>query len=168
MKFLSNGSHLEPNRPFTRLSLLLSLLVVAIFWLTNILLFTAKMGFSYQSIVEYYLGNEEIFRTPVSYMGLLETTHAHLFAYALLLLLLNHLLAFTTLSAGWKTAGIVLTYGSGMLDIASGWLIVYVAPLFAWMKLLSFLTLQVSMAAVIGAVLLSMLDFRQTDHPNVG
>ncbi len=157
MKFMSNGSHLEPNRQFTRLSLLLSLLIVSIFWFTNILLFAAKMGFSYQSILEYYLGNEEIFRTPVSYMGLLETTHAHLFAYAILLLLLNHLLAFANISPCWKTVGIVFTYGSGMLDIASGWLIVYVAPAFAWVKLLAFLTLQLSLAVVIVLVLMSVL-----------
>ncbi len=160
MKFLSNGGHLEPNRPFTRLSLILGLFFIVLFWFTNILLFTAKMGFSYQTVVEYYLGNEELFRGPVSYLGLLETTHAHLFAYALMLILLNHLFAFAELAPRWKLTGIGLTCASALLEIASGWLVVYVAEEFAWVKLLSFVTLQITLAVVIGFVMFSVIKGR--------
>ncbi len=153
MRFLANGSHLDSTKRLTRLSLGMGLVFIIAFWISNILIFKAKMGFSLDSIVEHYLGDEEAFKAPVSYLGLLEITHAHLFAYALMLLLLNHLLVFAYISSGWKIVLMVLTYLSAMLDTLSGWLIVYVSTAFAVVKLTSFIVLEASMG--IGIVLIA-------------
>ena len=117
-------------------------------WITNLLLFL-KIGFDIQGIAEYYRGSEEMFRSPKSYLGLLEEAHFHFFAIALILVTLNHLLLFTDIRAIIKYIVIVSSFASAFFDIISGWLIKYVGPEFAYLKLVSFLVLQISMLYLI-------------------
>ena len=117
-------------------------------WLTNLLLFL-KVGFSYESVVEYYRGSEESFRPPRSYLGLLEEAHFHFFSMAVLLVTLNHLFLFTNRSSAEKLLVIIASYGSAFLDIAGGWLVRYVSAEFAYVKIGSFIVLQVSLLYLI-------------------
>src|SRR4030065_255322 len=79
MKFLVNGEF--NNNRLLRVILIFTLFYVLLLWVTNILMYTQKIGVDYTSVVQYYLGSEEDFRNPVSYLGLLETTHIHLFLF---------------------------------------------------------------------------------------
>jgi len=165
MRFLTNGSHRDNGKGLLQLSLGISLAFTVFFWATNVLLFVEKMGFSYQSIVEYYLGNEEKFKTPVSYMGLLETTHSHLFAFAMLLLFLNHLIIFVDITRSMKIILILGSSLSALGDILSGWFIVYVSPVFAFLKISSFVVLQLSISLLLVFILKSIFivsDKRET------
>ena len=96
-------------------------------WLTNLLLYL-QIGFSYDSVVQYYLGSEEDFRPACIYLGMLEEAHFHFFAMAIILVTLNHLILFTKISNFWKLFLILLSYLSALGDIAGGWLIRYVSP----------------------------------------
>ena len=69
-----------------RLVLVWFLVFVALLWVTNALLYFAKMSLDPASVVAYYRGNEATFTQPRSYQGLLEITHFHLFAMGMLLL----------------------------------------------------------------------------------
>jgi hypothetical protein len=141
MKYLINGNY--KNDTLLKLILLLGLIFILIFWVTNILLFAEKMGFSYKSVVNYYMGDEE-FRAPLSYLGLLEVTHFHLFSFALFLIMLNHLMLFTRISFPVKMALIVISFVSAAMNMGAGWLIRFVSPAFAYLKIYSFLIFQVS------------------------
>ncbi len=146
MKYLVNGNY--KNDTLLKLILCLGLIFIGIFWVTNILLFVEKMGFSYKSIVNYYLGDEE-FRNPLSYLGLLEVTHYHLFSFALFLIMLNHLMLFTKVSYRPKMALIVISFVSAALNIGAGWLVRFVSPVFAYLKMWSFWIFQVSTLFII-------------------
>lgn len=130
-----------------KLIVFFTLIFFVFLWLTNLLLYF-KIGFSYESIVGYYRGSEETFRPPKSYLGLLEEAHFHFFSMAIILVTLNHLILFTSFNNKWKLALIVVSYLSAFGDIAGGWLIRFVAPQFAYFKLISVVVLQTSLAAL--------------------
>jgi hypothetical protein len=137
---------------------------VAALWITNILLYFAKMGLSYASVVEYYLGSEERFLTARSYQGLLEASHFHLFAMGLLLLVLTHLMLFVPLANRLRLGLIVVPFFSGLLDEGSGWLVRFVHPGFAYAKISGFLLLQGSLAALVGVSLWAVFAGSQTNY----
>jgi hypothetical protein len=118
------------------------------FWLTNFGLYM-EMGLSYQGVVEHYLGSPEKFTRPKSIRGLMEVSHFHLFAMGIFLVSLMHLLLFVPVNGLLKLTLIVAAFTSAFLDEASGWLIVFVSPLFAYMKIISFVVLQLSLISTI-------------------
>jgi len=135
-----------------RLIVVFTLVFLFFLWLTNLLLYF-KIGFSYESIVDYYRGSEESFREPKSYLGLLEESHFHFFSMAIILVTLNHLILFSKIKNMWKLIIILASYVSAFGDIAAGWLIRYISPLFAYLKLGSVIVLQISLAALLVLVL---------------
>ena len=130
-----------------RLIIVFTILFFVFLWLTNLLLYL-QIGFSYDSVVEYYRGSEENFRPAKSYLGLLEEAHFHFFSMAVILVTLNHLILFTGIGSIWKLILIVSSFVSALGDIPGGWLIRYISPDFAYFKLASFAVLQVSTAAL--------------------
>lgn len=122
-------------------------------WGTSILMFWEKLGFSYASVVRYYLGEPEMFMSPRSFAGLLEVTHFHLFAMGIFFVIFSHLLLFTPLREGLKKVLTFLLAASLLGDMASGWLIRYGAAEFAWLKLGSFYLLQGTSLALFAALL---------------
>jgi len=132
-----------------RLILAAFLVYVALLWVTNTLLFFSQMSLSYQSVVEFYRGAETQFAQPRSYKVLLEISHFHLFAMGILILTMTHLVLFAPLEIGSKAALIVLSFAAGLADEAGGWLVRFVYPGFAYLKIVGFLTLQTTLAAMI-------------------
>lgn len=155
MRFVVTGEWTRNG--LLRLIVFFFLLYVAAFWLTNAFLYFQKMGLTYRSVVDYYLGSEERFLQPRSYQGLLEISHFHLFSMGILMLTLTHLLLFVPLSPKWKAIWISLSFGSAFSDEAASWLIRFVHPLFAYLKIGSFLTLQGTLLAVMGCALFALL-----------
>ncbi|HXK26981.1 MAG TPA: hypothetical protein VJ646_01860 [Candidatus Binatia bacterium] len=155
MRFVVTGEWTRNH--LLRLIVFFFLAYVAIFWLTNALLYFNKMGLTYESVVNYYLGSEERFLQPRSYQGLLEISHFHLFSMGILMLTLTHLLLFVPLAPQRKALLICLSFGSAFLDEASSWLIRFVHPWFAFLKILSFCTLQLTLLILMGYVLSALL-----------
>ncbi len=130
-----------------KLIVLFTVIFFVFLWITNLLLYL-QIGFSYETVVQYYLGSEADFRPPRSYLGMLEEAHFHFFAMAIILVTLNHLILFTKISNFWKLVLILSSFLSALGDIAGGWLIRYVSPEFAYLKIASLIVLQVSLAAL--------------------
>ena len=114
----------------------------AILWATNFGLYFAKMSLRPSSVVHYFLGNEDRFLEPRSFVGLLEQLHFHSFAMGILLLTLTHLLLFVPISPRIKGLGICIAFLSGMLGELAGWGVRYLHPVFAYLKVGAFVTLQ--------------------------
>lgn len=127
----------------------LYVLYVAGLWVTNALLYFEKMSLNPVSVIEYYRGAEERFLTPKSYQGMLEVSHFHLFAMGMLLLVLTHLMLFVPLADRTKLWLIVSPFASALLDEGGGWLVRFLHPGFAVVKVAGFLALQASLAALI-------------------
>jgi hypothetical protein len=162
VRFVVTGE-ISRNRLLQVIVVLYVLFVVGL-WVTNALLYFAKMGLTYGSVVEYYLGNEERFLSPRSYQGLLEVTHFHLFAVGMLLMVLTHLVLFVPASNGAKVALIVVPFLSALLDEGSGWAVRFVHPGFALAKIAGFLLLQASLAALCGVALLGVFRGSQAAY----
>lgn len=155
MRFFISGEWTRNS--LLRLIVLWFLLYVAALWVTNALLYFNKMGLTYQSVVEYYLGAEERFLQPRSYPGLLEISHFHLFSMGILMLTMAHLLLFVPIHPKWKAILIWFSFGSAFFDEAAGWLTRFVHPVFAYLKIGSFLILQGTLLVVMGYTLFALL-----------
>lgn len=155
MRFVVTGEW-SKNR-LLQLIILMFVIYVALLWVTNALLYFGKMGLTTASVTDYYLGSEERFLQPRSYQGMLEISHFHLFAMGLLLLTLTHLMLFVPLRSDLKPWFIVIPFGSALLDEGSGWLVRFVSPGFAYLKIAGFLALQSSLAVLIVVCLWAVL-----------
>src|SRR5438093_4964402 len=147
MKYLESGGF--PNQPLMRLTLGLALLLLAGFWATNLALYLSHMNLDPASIVSYYRGNEAEFRPPRSAVSMLEVTHMHLPMFALVLLLLCHLMLFAPLRFSAKVTFILVAFGSALLSEAAGWMTRFWHPGFAYLKVAMFVTFQTSLAVLI-------------------
>ncbi len=148
MRFIVSGE-MTRNR-LLQVIILLYTVYVAGLWVTNLLLYFSKMGLTADSVVSYYLGNEEQFLSPRSFQALLEISHFHLFAMGMLLLVLTHLILFIPVSGRVKAWLIVIPFFAALLGEGAGWGVRFVHPAFAYAKICGFLALQGSLAVLIG------------------
>jgi PAS domain-containing protein len=118
------------NNPLMRLTVGLTLVLLLGFWLTNFGMYFANMSLRPATVVAYYNGSEADFRPPRSAESMLETSHMHLPMMGMVLLFLTHLAIFVPLPKAAKTALIVTTFGSAVLEEGAGWLVRYVSPAF--------------------------------------
>ncbi|MCG8589303.1 MAG: hypothetical protein MJE66_08425 [Proteobacteria bacterium] len=147
MRFVITGEWTR-NRLLQTIVLLYALYVAGL-WVTNAALYFSKMSLAPASVVAYYLGNEAEYLPPRSLQGMLEVSHFHLFAMGMLLLVLTHLVLFVPLRPTTKAWLVAVPFLSGALDEGAGWLVRFVSPGFAWLKVAGFLLLQGSLAALI-------------------
>jgi hypothetical protein len=135
-----------------------------ILWVTNAGLFFSKMSLNPQSVVDYYLGNEEKFLRPRSLGGLLEVLHFHSFAMGILLMTLTHLVLFVPISMKTKALGIAVAFVSGIGGELAGWGVRFVHPAFAYVKVAMFLALEGSILWLMIAVARALLFSLPSDY----
>jgi len=89
-----------------------------------------RIGFSYDQVVEHYLGgeDEEEMIFPKDFPELLEVTHFHAYIEGIVLLVLTHIFVAIPISPAWKRGIIGLAFGSTFLDLLSPWFIRYLSP----------------------------------------
>lgn len=147
MKYLNEGGF-ESN-PLMRLTLGFTLVLLLAFWSTSWLMYFQRMDLTPASVVAYYNGNEADFRAPMSLEGLVETTHMHMPMMGMVLLFLTHLLIFVPLARRLKVAAIGLTFLAALAEEGAAYLVRFVSPGFAWLKIGGLLLLQGVMAWLI-------------------
>lgn len=150
MRYMQTGGF--QNNPYMRLTLGLTLLLLLAFTATNFMLYFAKMNLSPSSVVSYYNGNEEEFRPARTYQSMLEVTHGHLAMMALVMLLLTHLVVFAPIRKGWKIGVIMTAFFTALGTEAAAWLVRFVHPGFAWLKVVSFVLLQITLIFLLGTL----------------
>jgi hypothetical protein len=143
MKYMQNGGF--QSHPLMRLTLALTLVFMVAFVITNFFLFFSRMDLTPSSVATYYNGSLEEFTQPRSLQSMLEVTHSHLPMMALVLLLLTHLVIFAPYTRKGKIMFISVAFLSGLINEGASWLVRFVSPTFAWLKLTSFLLLQGSL-----------------------
>lgn len=163
MKYMQQGGF--QSNPMMRLTLSLTLVLLAAFWATNAAMYLTRMNLEPSSVVAYYNGSEEDFRPPRSAGSMLETTHMHLPAMGVVLLLLTHLIIFVPLARGPKFALILTAFVSAALEESGGWLVRFWSPAFAPVKVIGFIGLQSAMAFLI--IALGAFLFRASRHDAV-
>ena len=127
-------------------------------YLTFGLISLLRVGPGYQDIVTHYLGSnlEETGVFPRAFGQMLEEAHFHAFIEGLILLVLAHLFVATKVRRRLKMWVVLLAYVATLSDLASPWLIRYVAPWFAWMQMTSWIVMFTSALILIGVPLYEM------------
>ena len=165
MKYLQSGGF--EHNPLMRLTLGLALLLLIGFWATNIALYFQHMTLDPASVVTYFRGSETDFVPPRSAAGMLEVTHMHLPMFALVLLLLTHLLIFAPVRYALKVAFVIVAFSSALLSEAAGWMTRFWHPGFAWLKVSMFVVFQATLGWLIlglSAFLIGAEQFRRHKH----
>lgn len=163
MKYLQTGGF--QGHPLMRLTLLWTLLFVSGLWFTTAFMYFSRMSLTPKSVQAYYLGSEEEFRNPRSKESMLETSHSHLPVMGVIVLLLTHLMIFSPYQDRTKKLFIGASFLSAFMGEASGWLVRFVHPGFAWLKIVSFLTFEACLGFLIFG-LAAFLLARTAPHPH--
>jgi hypothetical protein len=161
MKYMEKGGF--QSQALMRSTLAWTLVLLAGFWVTNLVLFLSRLGFTPSSVAAYYLGSEADFRPPRTAGAMLEVTHGHLPMMALVVLLLTHLMIFAPYSRRAKIGLIAAAFLSALLEEGAGWLVRFVHPAFAWVKLASFVALQGILAFLMVRLAASLLAGRRAE-----
>jgi len=164
MKYMERGGF--QSQGLMRLTLGLSIGLLSLFWVTNFALFVSRLGFTPASVAAYYAGSEADYRPPRTAGAMLEVTHAHLPMMALVMLLLTHLLIFAPYSKRTRVLLIVGAFVSAALDEGAGWLVRFVHPGFAVVKLAAFVSLQGILAFLLVALALFLRTGAQAEGAN--
>jgi hypothetical protein len=137
------------TNPLMRLTLALTLALLVGFWVTNVAMYFSRMDLRPSSVVAYYNGSEEEFQAPRSAASMLETTHMHLPMMGIVLLFLTHLATFVPMPRGAKVTFIVGAFLSAVFEEGAGWLVRFVSPSFAPLKVVGFVGLQAAILFLI-------------------
>ncbi|HEX5132875.1 MAG TPA: hypothetical protein VFX92_10345 [Candidatus Krumholzibacteria bacterium] len=157
MRFVVTGEWNKNN--LLRLILFYFLVFILFFWVTNWILYFQKMTLDPASVVAYFRGDPEAeFGRPPRPLGALaEMSHFHLFAMGVLVMTLTHLVLFVPVGARLKGSLTLATFSSALLNEGAGWLVRYVHPGFAWLKVASFLALQTSLLGLLAITMVGVL-----------
>lgn len=166
MKYMQTGGF--QNNPLMRLTLTWTLVFAAGLWVTNAAMYFQRMSLSPKSVETYYLGAIEEYSQPRSAASMLEVSHAHLATMGVMVLLLTHLAIFAPWSDRAKRRVIALGFGSSLIGEASGWLVRFVTPAFAILKIASFVVFQAILALLVvklGALLYAAAQDKRSPRP---
>ena len=163
MKYMERGGF--QTQELMRWTLGLTCLLLSGFWVTNFALFFSRLGLTAASIAAYYRGSEADFRPPRTAGAMLEVTHGHLPVMAIVLLLLTHLMIFAPWSRRARITMIAVAFFSALFEEGSGWLVRFVDPRFAWLKLASFWTLQGTLAFLLVGLVMFLCSGRGSSAP---
>ena len=123
---------------------------------SSIALFIYKIGFSVESIRLYYLGDEANFIQAKSFEGLLEVLTPHSFAIALFVMVISHFILFIKKAKTAKNIALVIAlFISAFLEIISPLFIINGYTFFAYVKFMSFISLEVLSLYFVGIVYFS-------------
>jgi hypothetical protein len=154
MKYMQEGGF--QKNPLMRLTLGFSLGLLLVFWVSGWAMYFQRMDLRPSSVVDYYNGNEAEFRNPQSPSTMTETLHIHMAMMSVVLLLLTHLAIFVPMPQRKKVWLITATFVSALAEEGGGWLVRFVSPSFAPVKILGLLGLQ-GTTAVLMALLAAFL-----------
>ncbi|PCI31381.1 MAG: hypothetical protein COB53_13275, partial [Elusimicrobia bacterium] len=138
--------------PLMRIPLFLSLVFLGLMVVVNFAMYFSRMSFYPSSVKDYYLGSEAAFTAARSYGSMLEVTHMHLPMMAIVMLVLTHLYLFAPISKNAKIGITVGAFAAALFSEGSSWLVRFVHPDFAILKVIAFVSLQSVLIFLIGGL----------------
>jgi len=132
------------------------LLFAFIGYLTMTLMGFLRVGAGAAAVVLHYRGSDSEEAFPRAVGQMLEEAHFHAFIEGIVLLVLAHLFVATNVGRRVKLTVIGSAYIGTLLDLASPWLVKYVAPGFAYLQIGCWSVMLLTAAALIGVPLYEM------------
>lgn len=122
------------------------------------MIFFTKVGFSFEGVSHYYLGNELEFIEAKTISGLLKVVYPHTFSIGLFAMILLHFVYFTSYRKSKNfNRLILLTYLSISLEVFSPFFLLLGVSIFAGIKLISFVLMFVIFIYLFWLILNSIL-----------
>jgi hypothetical protein len=117
------------------------LLFAAVGYLSLVAIALTRVGPEYRQIVEHYrgAGDGDLLPRPAGQM--LEELHFHAFIEGIMLLVLTHLFVATSVNRSFKRTVVLVAFAATFADLASPWLIRFVAPGFAMLQVASWVAM---------------------------
>jgi hypothetical protein len=159
------SARLKDNKPLYYM-VIFFLFLSLIFWLSSWLYFYSKYGFSYETLYKYFFQDPE-FPERISLAQLSEDLHIQTFLNAFYLLTIFALFILTSLPSSVKAFALLLGFLSCVSYLYSDFLILYLSPTFAYLKLFSFIGFQLINLFVILYTLLVLLTSREDKYTDV-
>lgn len=159
MRYMQSGGY--ESQPLMRLSLGLTSVFLLLFVVSAFGLYFSKMTLDPASVVEYYNGSEADFRPARSFNSMLEVAHAHLAMMAVVLLMLTHLFIFAPFKRPTKVWTISLAFVFALLDEGTGWLVRFISPSFAPLKVVGFAGLQATLLFLLSVLAVFLVQGRR-------
>ena len=126
---------------------------------SSVLLFESKIGFSIQSVLEYYQGNEEKFINPKSMAGVLKIILPHIFGFGLFSMVILHFVVFTKSRENKIFRFIIYAlFFIAFLELFSPLLIIQGFAFFAFVKIVAFILFEVLFLALFWILFRSIID----------
>jgi hypothetical protein len=154
--FSKRGFRIAASSVEARLAYTGFLLFAFVGYLTLALIGLLRVGPGYGDIVAHYRGSEAEEAFPRAFGQMIEETHFHAFIEGVTLLVLTHLFIATSVRRSVKSGVILLAFGATFVDLATPWLIRYVAPGFALLQMASWVMMAGTALALIGVPLYEM------------
>ena len=115
------------------------LLFSVLLLLSGALIFAEKIGFSYESIQNYYLGNATSFSSAKTFDGLLKIIVPHIFAFGLFVMVILHFLIFTNKRDTKEVQFLIYSsFITAFLELFSPFFIIFGVDFFIFIKLISY------------------------------
>jgi hypothetical protein len=137
-----------------KIIILLFALLCAIQLMSGILLFFYKIGFNYELITEYFLGNEEKFMLKKEFNGLLETSMYHLVAQVGVAFIISHFVLFIQKSSKFLIAVGYSVIVFAIVDIVAPYFIIYFGTYFVLLKIFGFVGFELATFYILTQLLL--------------
>ncbi len=129
-----------------KISIFYFLLFSFLLLLSGILLFEENIGLSISAISEYYFGSEEKFIPKKSIYGILKIILPHIFAFGIFIMVLLHFLLFTSYKDTKQLQILIwLSFISAFFELFSPLFLLQGFTLFAPLKLVSFILMEISL-----------------------
>jgi len=142
-----------------RFSILYFLVLSILLLGSSVLLFESKIGFSIQSVLEYYQGNEEKFINPKSMVGVLKIILPHIFGFGLFSMVILHFVVFTKSRENKIFRFIIYAlFIVAFLELFSPLLIIQGFAFFAFVKIVAFILFEVLYLALFWILFRSIID----------
>lgn len=139
-----------------RISIVYFLVFSLLLLLSSVMIFEHKIGFSVEDVVDYYRGDDAKYIVAKSYLGTLKVILAHIFAFGLLSMVLLHFIVFTKYKQKIRVI-IFTTYITAFLELFSPFVIIYGFESFAYVKLLSFIILELLVLYILWILFFSIV-----------
>ena len=102
-------------------------------------IFAQKLGFSYMSIHNYYLGNDATFTVAKTFNGLLKIVLPHIFAFGLFVMVILHFMIFTKKRDTKEMQYIIyLSFLAAFLELFSPFFIILGLDFFIYFKIIAY------------------------------
>jgi len=121
-----------------KVSIIYFLVFSLLLLISSVMIFEHKIGFDSQFIINYYLGDEELFIPAKSVSGVLKIVLPHIFVFGLFSMVILHFVIFTKQKEKTQIL-IYVTFISAFLEIFTPLMILWGFENFAYLKLFSFI-----------------------------